>query len=92
MTDPVALLKKSLPSTSWNNAGAVSDYFLAILFPGEGKANLDLYRGNAINFLNTSDDGASSSLFSGLTNATQYDTRVRAMVAMLMTLQRFQEQ
>ena len=92
VTDPVALLKRKLPSASWNNAGAVADYFLAILYPGEGKANLDLYRGNAINFLNTSDDGASSSPFSSLTNATQYDTRVRAMVAMLMTLQRFQEQ
>lgn len=93
VTDPVGLLKKKLPTASWNNAGAVSDYFLSILFPGEGKANLDLYRGNAINFLNTSDDGASSSPFTGLNNTSSaYDTRVRAMVAMLLTLQRFQEQ
>jgi uncharacterized protein (DUF1800 family) len=27
--DPVALLKKKLPSGSWDNAGAVADYFLA---------------------------------------------------------------
>ncbi|MBK8000157.1 MAG: DUF1800 family protein [Verrucomicrobia bacterium] len=93
VADPVALLKKKLPSSSWNNAGLVADYFLSILFPGEGKANLDLYRGNAINFLNTSDEGTSVSLFSNLNNTTTpYDTRVRAMVAMLMTLQRFQEQ
>ncbi len=93
VSDPVGLLKKKLPNTSWNNAGAVADYFLSILFPAEGKANLDLYRGNAVNFLNTSDDGLSSSAFSLLNNTSaQYDTRVRAMVAMLMSLQRFQEQ
>jgi len=92
VADPVSLVKRKLPASNWNNAGAVADYFLAILFPGEGKANIDLYRGNAINFLNISDNGASSSPFLGLTNAAQYETRVRAMVAMLMTLQRFQEQ
>ena len=74
----------------------MADYFLSILYPGEGKANLDLYRASAINFLNRSDDGLSSSPFSALTPsnvaATPYDTRVRSMVAMLMTLQRFQEQ
>jgi len=73
-SDPVALLKKKLPSASWTNPGAVADYFLAILYPGEGKGNLGLYRAAAINFLNTSDDGLSSSDFSGL-NATNYDTR-----------------
>src|SRR5205823_3165992 len=50
-TDPVALLKKKLPAASWNNAGIVADYFLGILYPGEGKANLDLYRSSAISFL-----------------------------------------
>ena len=92
-TDPVALLKKKLPSGSWNNASAVADYFVAILFPGEGRANLDQYRTSAINFLNTGDDGMTSSLFSSLSNAGgTYDTRVRGMVGMLMTFQRFQEQ
>jgi len=90
-TDPVALLKKKLPSASWNNAGAVSDYFLSILFPGEGRANLDQYRTAAINFLNTADDSTSNP-FAGVTNAGTYDTRVRGMAAMLMTFQRFQEQ
>ncbi len=91
--DPVALLKKKLPAASWNNAGAVADYFLAILYPGEGAGNLALYRQAAINFLNTADNGTTASLFSSLGNTTTtYDTRVRGMVAMLMTFQRFQEQ
>ncbi|MCI0744608.1 MAG: DUF1800 family protein [Verrucomicrobia subdivision 3 bacterium] len=90
--NPVALLKAKLPAGSWNNAGAVADYFLGLLYAGEGRANLDLYRDSAINFLNTGDNGATS-LFSSLGNTTTaYDTRVRGMVAMLMTLQRFQEQ
>jgi uncharacterized protein (DUF1800 family) len=97
LTDPVALLKNKLPNNgSWNNAGAVADFFLRILYPGEGRANLDLYRQNAINFLNASDDGAGSSAFSVLSNTggagSPYDIRVRATVAMLMTLQRFHEQ
>jgi uncharacterized protein (DUF1800 family) len=92
-SDPVALLKKKLPSASWNNPTAVADYFVSILFPAEGKANLDLYRNAAVTFLNTDDAGTGSSLFSGLGNtSTTYDTRVRGMVSMLMTTQRFQEQ
>jgi uncharacterized protein (DUF1800 family) len=93
IVNPVALLKLKLPSSSWNNAGAVADYLLEILFPGEGQANLALYRTAAINFLNTADDGATSSPFSNLSNTTTtYDTRVRGMVSMLMTSPRFQEQ
>jgi uncharacterized protein (DUF1800 family) len=100
LSDPAGLffLKVAAgPSQStWKDPRAVADFFLQILFPGEGAANLDLYRQNAVNFLNTSDDGQSSSPFSALTPsnaaATPYDTRVRAMVAMLMTMQRFQEQ
>jgi uncharacterized protein (DUF1800 family) len=93
IVNPVTLLKLKLPNSSWNNAGAVADYFLDILFPGEGQANLALYRTAAINFLNTLDDGATSSPFSNLSNTTTtYDTRVRGMVSMLMTSPRFQEQ
>jgi uncharacterized protein (DUF1800 family) len=92
-TDPVALLKKKLPAASWNNATAVADYFVSILFPAEGRANLDLYRNSAVNFLNTTDDGTASSAFGTLGNTSAaYDTRVRGMVSMLMTTQRFQEQ
>jgi uncharacterized protein (DUF1800 family) len=94
--DPVTLLKRKLPSSSWNNAGDVADLFLTLLFFGEGKANLDLYRASAINFLNTDNDGVTGSPFTGLNNAGAaggpYDTRVRGMVGLLMTLQRFQEQ
>jgi len=75
-----------------NNAGAVVDYFLGIIYPGEGKANLDAYRTAAINFLNTADDGTAN-VFSNLSNTSAtYDTRVRGMVSYLMTLQRFNEQ
>jgi hypothetical protein len=97
--DPVALLKKKLPSTSWNNAGAVADYFLSILFPAEGAANLDLYRQSAVTFLDTLDDGTvapANMKFSALSNTgdvdSDYQKRVRGMAAMLMTFQRFQEQ
>jgi uncharacterized protein (DUF1800 family) len=97
--NPVALLKAKLPAASWNDAAAVADYFVGVLFPGEGAANLQFYRSLAINFLNTGDDvdqvtgAGTSSPFLNLNNTTTaYDTRVRGMAAMLMTLQRFQEQ
>ena len=92
LTDPVALLKKKLASASWDNSGAVVDYFLGILYPAEGKANLDLYRQTAVSFLETDDAGIASS-FANLGNTSaSYELRVRGMVSMLMTLQRFQEQ
>jgi hypothetical protein len=93
--DPVALLKKKLPAGSWNNAGAVADYFLGILFPAEGAANLGFYRKSAIDFLNADDNGVTNSgtQFLSLNNTQAlYDARVRGMVSMLMTFQRFQEQ
>jgi uncharacterized protein (DUF1800 family) len=92
VANPVALLKAKLPAASWNNADAVASYFVRLLYPGEGMANLNEYRLLAIDFLNTSDTGTPSAFLGlGNTSAT-YDTRVRGMVAMLMTLQRFQEQ
>jgi hypothetical protein len=69
----------------------VAGYFVNLLYPAEGAANLALYRTAAVNFLNTGDNGITSSAFSGQTGTT-YDTRVRGMVSMLMTMQRFQEQ
>ena len=94
LTDPVGLLKARIPSGRYNNAGAVADYFLGILYPSEGKANLDAIRTLAISFLDTNDNGVGASPFSALlpNTGTPYDTRVRALVAMLMTLPRFQEQ
>lgn len=88
--DPVTLLRLRLPSGSWGNAGQVTDFFLGILYPAEGAANLKLYRDAGINFLNTADNGTTTSTFS--TGLSDYDTRVRGLVSMLMTLQRFQEQ
>ena len=38
--DPVGLVKLKVPSAKWRDAGAVTDYFLEVLYPGEGKANL----------------------------------------------------
>jgi uncharacterized protein (DUF1800 family) len=94
--DIVGLLKAKLTlASNWNNAGAVADYFLAILFPGEGAGNLATYRASAINFLNTDENGNSSPLsgiaVSGTANST-YDNRLRGLVGMLLTFQRFQEQ
>jgi len=99
-SDPVMLIQRKLPVASQNNAGAVADYFLRLFFPGEGMANLDQYRQAAINFLDdgTIDIAAGTRLLkfnqipvSGTTDSA-YETRVRGMVSMLMTLQRFQEQ
>lgn len=95
--DPAAMLRKKLPAAGLTDAGAVVDYFLGILYPGVGQANLGLYRNAAINFLNTADDGVTPSLFKSLsptaTSATSpYNLRVRGMVAMLMTLPTFQQQ
>lgn len=93
LSDPVALLKSKLAAGSWNNSGAVVDFFLANFFPGEGAGNLNGYRALAMAFLDTNDNGVGSSPFSGLTNTgAPYDLRVRSMVAMLLTLPRFQEQ
>jgi hypothetical protein len=93
IADPVKLLKLKLPQTSWHDADAVAGYFAGIIYPGEGKANLDEYRAEAVHYLNTSDDGVTASPFSALVEpSTNYDFRVRGMVATLMTFQRFQEQ
>jgi hypothetical protein len=78
------------------DAGKVADFFLGLLFPGEGRASLEHYRRVAINFLDYADNGTTPSSFSDLTpsaaGGSPYDTRVRGMVAMLMSLQRFEEQ
>lgn len=90
-SDPVGLLRAKLPGASWNNAAAVTDFFLGLLSPGEGAANLGRDREAAINYLNSDEAGTGSSPFSGL-SGTAYDGRVRSMVGFLMCLPRFQEQ
>lgn len=92
VADPVKLLKAKLPQASWKDANAVASYFAGILFPSEGKANLDQYRSQAIDYLNTADDGSSSPFATLVDTGTPYSLRVRGMVAMLMTFPRFQEQ
>lgn len=99
VSNPVLLLQNRLntfvPGGSMTVPENVADFFLAILFPAEGKANLDQYRTLAINFLNdgSADNPPSSIPFHSLTTANaNYDTRVRGMVALLMSFQRFQEQ
>ncbi len=95
VSDIVGLLKAKTPNTTWTNAGAMADYFLGILYPGEGPGNLALYRTAAINYLDTDDNGASSPFRNLTVNGTAgqtYDNRVRGVVGMLMSMQRFQEQ
>lgn len=93
--DPVGLLRSRLSPDSWKDAGAVAEFFIGLIHPGEGQANLALYREAAVSFLNTSDSGTASPFatltVSSTANST-YDNRVRGLVAMLMTLPRFQEQ
>jgi uncharacterized protein (DUF1800 family) len=90
-SDPVALIKARMPSANWNNDAAVVNFFLGLLFPGEGAANMGRDRQAAIDHLNSNDLGNGSSSFSGLSGAA-YDGRVRSMVGFLMSLPRFQEQ
>jgi len=94
--DPVALLKKKFPSDTQTqgSASAVADYFLSIIYPGEGAGNLGLYRKAAVDFLNDGslDSTPGTAPFSLSLSTANYDTRVRGMVSMLMTMQRFQEQ
>lgn len=88
-TDPVGLLRaKNVPIT---DSAAVADYFLGLLFPSEGAANLAEYRTHMVKFLDTADNGTTASPLASL-SATTADTRIRGAVAFLMTTARFQEQ
>lgn len=90
--DPVSLLRAKRPD-GLADAGAAADYFLDLLFPAEGSANLAAYRDLAIRFLNTADNGTTASPYSALLpGSTTHDNRVRGLVAFLMTTPRFQEQ
>jgi hypothetical protein len=99
VSDPVGLLKYKLPQQSppgsYTNSANVADYLLSVLYPAEGTANLALYRSQAISFLDTADDGFTSSplnLLSQTGNPSPLETRIRGAVAMLMGFQRFEEQ
>jgi uncharacterized protein (DUF1800 family) len=100
VSDPADLLFRKLPENQWRNAPAVAGYFVNLIYPGEGRANLEQYISNAVDFLNSDNAGVknASTAFSLLNpdgnqqELDAYDLRVRGMVAMLLTLQRFQEQ
>jgi len=86
-SDPSGLIRDRLPSSSWNDPAAIVDFFLGLLYPGEGVANLGQDRQVGIDFLNTNEAGVSSPF-----NFAAHDGRVRGMVALLMCFPRFQEQ
>ncbi len=87
---PVALLNMKLPAASMTNASDIADYLLKILFPCEGTGNLTLYKAATVQFLTTDDNGAASALSS--LSASNYDTRIRGAVGLLLSFARFQEQ
>lgn len=95
---PVSLIFSDVPEANRQDAGSIADFFLGLIYPGEGAGNLDYYRTAAIQFL---DDGSADATtnafpFSALMVSdfpgSPYDIRVRGMVAMLLSLQRFHEQ
>ncbi|MBN8246409.1 MAG: DUF1800 family protein [Verrucomicrobia bacterium] len=91
--DPVGLLQLSVPESQWRDADAVAAFFLRTLFPAEGTANLLGYHRIAVDFLNADDTGSNPSPLAGLVpGSSAYDLRIRGMVALLMSTQRFQEQ
>lgn len=92
VSDPVGLLQLKLSADRWRDAEAVVDYFLGILFPGEGRANLDLDRATAIAFLDTTNAGATSPFAALSPGTAAYDARIRSLVGLLLSLPRFQEQ
>jgi len=88
-SDPVALLAKRMPG-QLSDAAAVVDFFLGLIYPGEGTANLGRDRQAAIEILNTNEAGGSSPF--NVLSGGAYDGRVRSMVGFLLSLPRFQEQ
>jgi uncharacterized protein (DUF1800 family) len=91
-SDPVGLLRLKLLSGSLNDPAAVVDYFMGLLFPGEGAANLAIDRDAAIRHLDTAENGSASPFNLLNSSTTTYDGRVRSMVGFLLSLPRFHEQ
>ena len=91
-TDPVALLRVRQPA-GLSDAGAAADYFLGLLFRTEGAANLAGLRALAVKYLDTADNGTTTSPYSSLSPGSKaHELRVRGLVAFLLCSQRFQEQ
>jgi uncharacterized protein (DUF1800 family) len=91
--DPVSFMQQHLGTGLHKDADAVARFFISRIYPGESPANMDEYRRIAINALNTADNGTAN-LFSSLGAITTntYQDRVRRMVAILMSMPRFNEQ
>ena len=91
--DVLGLLQAKLGSAALQDPAQVTDYLLTTLFPAEGHANLQAYRAVALQFLNTADDGVTASPFANLSpGSPAHDQRLRGLVGLLMSTQRFQEQ
>lgn len=88
--DPTLLLNSKLAPLDRNDPGVLIDYLLERIYPGEGKANVEKYKKLALDFINTDDNGAPSMYRA--TSGTTREDRLRGVAALLMSLQRFQEQ
>jgi hypothetical protein len=93
ISDPIKIIQRRLNDAGQDDPVAIANLFLDLLFLGEGKQNLDLYRSAAVRFLNTTDAGITLTYSSRpATGVDSREERVRGMVAMLMALPRFNEQ
>lgn len=91
--DPGPIIRNMLPAPSWKDASAVAGLFLGLLFPTEGAANLAEYETAAVEFLHTAAEESGGIPFQDLIEfGAEYQARVRGMVALLMSLPRFNEQ
>ncbi|MBM3902234.1 MAG: DUF1800 family protein [Verrucomicrobia bacterium] len=88
----LGVLQSRLGAEGVRDSGRVADLLLQMLFPAEGKANLEAYRKVAVGFLDTTDGGTASPLSSLTVGSTAHDQRIRGAAALLMSTQRFQEQ
>jgi len=91
--DPVALLQDRMPAGDWNNAEAVTDYLLGLVYPSEGTANLTLDRDECLFLLNSDASGTpGSSPFATLTDPDAYGERVRSLAALILAAPKFHDQ
>ena len=61
VVNPLALVQDRLTASAQTDAELVADFFLGLLFPGVGAANLDLERQECLRVLNSGDDGVEDS-------------------------------
>jgi hypothetical protein len=90
--DVLGLLQDRIPAAALGDAAVIAHTLLSLIFPAEGIANLARYREVAIEFLNTADNGAVSPFGNLSPGSLAYDLRVRGLIGLLLSTQRFQEQ